>query len=128
RSVQCMSKGKSILLGILVGTTASAVATLLTTPSSGKDVRVRIKDQSFEWKDAIDEMIQDGLNLKEQIAKTSKEGAALINDLTQEMKTSIEEWKIAVEPNQENIHNYLEQIETSIKDLETKLTEQDNKQ
>ncbi|HLQ82917.1 MAG TPA: YtxH domain-containing protein [Pseudogracilibacillus sp.] len=123
-----MSKGKSILLGILVGTTASAVATLLTTPSSGKDVRVRIKDQSFEWKDAIDEMIQDGLNLKEQIAKTSKEGAALINDLTQEMKTSIEEWKIAVEPNQENIHNYLEQIETSIKDLETKLTEQDNKQ
>lgn len=122
-----MSKGKSILLGILVGTTASAVATLLTTPSSGKDVRVRIKDQSFEWKDAIDEMIQDGLNLKEQIAKTSKEGAALINDLTQEMKTSIEEWKIAVEPNQENIHNYLEQIETSIKDLETKLTEQDNK-
>lgn len=122
-----MSKGKSILLGILVCTTASAVATLLTTPSSGKDVRVRIKDQSFEWKDAIDEMIQDGLNLKEQIAKTSKEGAALINDLTQEMKTSIEEWKIAVEPNQENIHNYLEQIETSIKDLETKLTEQDNK-
>ena len=42
-----MSKGKSILLGILVGSTASAVATLLTTPSSGKDVRIRIKDQSF---------------------------------------------------------------------------------
>lgn len=123
-----MSKGKSILLGILVGTTASAVATLLTTPSSGKDVRVRIKDQSFEWKDAIDEIIQDGLTLKDQIAKTSKEGAALINDLTQEMKTSIEEWKIAVEPNQDNLHDYLEQIETSIKDLEAKLTEQNKEQ
>ncbi len=122
-----MSKGKSILLGILVGTTASAVTTLLTTPSSGKDVRVRIKDQSFEWKNSIDEIIQEGFNLKDQIAKTSKEGAALINDLTQEMKTSIEEWKIAIEPNQDNIHEYLEQIETSIKDLETKLTEQDNK-
>lgn len=120
-----MSKGKSILLGILVGSTASAVATLLTTPSSGKDVRVRIKDQSFEWKNSIDELIQEGLNLKDQIAKTSKEGAALINDLTQEMKTSIEEWKIAIEPNQDNIHDYLEQIETSIKNLEAKLTEQD---
>lgn len=119
-----MSKGKSILLGILVGTTASAVATLLTTPSSGKDVRVRIKNQSFEWKDAIDEIIQDSLKLKDQIAKTSKEGASLINDLTQEMKTAIEEWKIAIEPNQENIHDYLEQIETSIKDLEAKLTEE----
>jgi len=122
-----MSKGKSILLGILVGSTASAVATLLTTPSSGKDVRVRIKDQSFEWKNSIDEIIQEGLNLKDQIAKTSKEGAALINDLTQEMKTSIEEWKIAIEPNQDNIHDYLEQIEASIKNLETKLTEQDAK-
>ncbi|HLR59173.1 MAG TPA: YtxH domain-containing protein [Pseudogracilibacillus sp.] len=122
-----MSKGKSILLGILVGSTASAVATLLTTPSSGKDVRVRIKDQSFEWKNSIDEIIQEGLNLKDQIAKTSKEGAALINDLTQEMKTSIEEWKIAIEPNQDNIHDYLEQIEASIKNLEAKLTEQDAK-
>ena len=43
------------------------------------------------------------------------------------MKTSIEEWKIAIEPNQDNIHDYLEQIETSIKNLEEKLTEQDTK-
>src|SRR5690625_5320416 len=86
-----MSKGKSILLGLLVGTTTSAVVTLLTTPSSGKDVRVRIKDQSIEWKNSIDNIIQEGLNLKNQIAKTSKEGAALINELTQEMQTSIEE-------------------------------------
>lgn len=123
-----MSKTKSILLGILVGSTVSAATTLLTTPLSGKEVRSRIKEQSFEWKDTIDELVQEGLNLKNQIAKTSKEGAALINELTQDIKTSVEEWKIAIEPNQENIHNYLEQIESSIKDLEKKLSEQkDNK-
>src|SRR5690625_4199330 len=109
-----MSKGKSILLGLLVGTTTSAVVTLLIRSSSGKDVRVRIKDQSIEWKNSIDNIIQEGLNLKNQIAKTSKEGAALINELTQEMQTSIEEWKIAVEPSQNNIHEYLEQIEVSL--------------
>src|SRR5690625_5703932 len=122
-----MSKGRSSLLGSVVGTTTSAGVTMSTTPSTSKDVRVRIKDQSIEWKNSIDNIIQEGLNLKNQIAKTSKEGAALINELTQEMQTSIEEWKIAVEPSQNNIHEYLEQIEVSIKDLETKLTEQDKK-
>src|SRR5699024_6087151 len=122
-----MSKRKSILLGLLVCTTTSCVVTLLTTPSSGKDVRVSIKDQSIEWKNSIDNIIQEGLNLKNQIAKTSKEGAALINELTQEMQTSIEEWKIAVEQIQNNIHDYLEHIKVSIKDLETKLKEQDKK-
>src|SRR5699024_8808354 len=122
-----MSKGKSILLGLLVGTTTSAVVTLLTTPSSGKDVRVRIKDQSIEWKNSIDNIIQEGLNSKNQIAKTYKEDQEIINKHTQEKQTSIEEWKNAVEPSQNNIHEYLEQIEVSIKDLETKLTEQDKK-
>ncbi len=118
-----MSKGKSILIGFIVGGTISAATTLLTTPSSGRELRYRVKQQSIEWKKIVDDIIQDGLRLKDQIAKTSKEGVALINDLTQEMKTSVEEWKSAIEPHQENIHEYLEQIEASIKDLEEKINE-----
>ena len=37
------------------------------------------------------------------------------------MKKSVEEWKVAVEPHQDNIHEYLEQIELSLKDLEEKV-------
>ncbi len=118
-----MSKGKSILIGFVVGGTISAATTLLTTPSSGRELRYKVKQQSIEWKKIVDDIIQDGLRLKDQIAKTSKEGVALINDLTQEMKTSVEEWKNTIEPHQENIHEYLEQIESSIKDLEAKINE-----
>lgn len=116
-----MSKGKSIALGFLVGGTISAATTLLITPSSGRELRTQIKENSVEWKKTVDDIIQDGLRLKDQIAKTSKEGAALINELTTEMKTSIEDWKNAIEPHQESIHDYLEQIEASIKDLEEKI-------
>lgn len=118
-----MSKGRALLLGFIVGGTVSAVATLLTAPSSGRELRGRVKEQSLEWKEIVDDIIQEGLRLKDQLAKTSKEGAALINELTQEMKSSIEEWKVAVEPHQENIHDYLEQIESTIKDLEEKIQE-----
>lgn len=116
-----MAKGKSLLLGFLIGGSVSAVATLLSAPSSGKTLRRRIREQSAEWKDTIEVLMQDAMRLKDQITKTSKEGVELINDLTQEMKTSIETWKVAVEPHQENIHGYLEQIESSLKDLEEKI-------
>lgn len=119
-----MSRGNSLLLGFVVGGAVSAVVTLLSTPTSGKELRGQVKQQSLEWKEVADNLIQDALRLKDQIAKTSKEGVALINNLTQEMKQSIEEWKLTVEPHQENIHEYLEQIQASLKDLEEKVNKQ----
>lgn len=116
-----MSRGKSLLLGMLVGGTVSAAVTLLSAPSSGRELRSQIKEQSKDWKETIEALIQDGVKLKNQIAKTSKEGISLVNELTQEMKKSVEEWKSAVEPHQENIHEYLEQIQLSLKDLEEKV-------
>lgn len=114
-------KVKSLLLGVFVGGTVSAAATLLSTPSSGKELRTNLKTQTNEWKDMISQLAQDSVLLKDQIAETSKEGTALIKNLTKEMKKSVEEWKVAVEPHQENIHDYLEQIEVSLKDLEDKM-------
>lgn len=117
-----MSKGKALIIGFVVGGTISAATTLLTTPTTGGALRNRVKKQGTEWKYLVESIIQDGWKLKDQIAKTSKEGVALMNELTEEMKSSIEEWKGAVEPHQDNIYQYLEEIETSIKDLEEKMS------
>ncbi len=116
-----MAKGKSLLCGILVGGAIGAAATLLSTPASGRDLRGKVKQQTTDWVDLLDNIKQDGLRLKTQIAETSKEGASLMKNLTKEMKKSVDEWKKAVEPHQENIHEYLEQIEASLKDLEEKV-------
>lgn len=116
-----MSKGKSLILGFIIGGGIGAATVLLSTPTSGRDLRFKIKQQSLEWKDMVDHLMNDARQLKDQITKTSKEGVALINELTQEMKQSVEEWKSAVEPHQENIHEYLEEIEQSLKELEEKV-------
>jgi len=122
-----MSRGKSLLLGFLIGGTVGAATMLLNAPSSGKELRQNIKKQGKEWQEMANKLFQDSLRLKEQITETSKEGIALINELTSEMKNSVEEWKTAIEPHRENIHDYLEQIEASIKDLEAKIEKQKEK-
>lgn len=116
-----MSKGKSFLLGLLVGGTVSAAVTLLSTPESGRDVRVRVRDQGLELKLLLNRLKVEGIRLQQQIKHTSKEGAVLIKDLTDEIRKSVEEWKDTVEPHQESIYQSLEQIETSLRDLENKV-------
>lgn len=116
-----MSRGKSFLVGAIISGTVSAAVVLLNTPASGSEIRNRVKKRGVEWKDMFDNISEDALRLKDQISKTSKEGVALINELTHEMKASVEEWKAATEPHQDNIQEYLGEIQESVKDLENKL-------
>src|SRR5699024_12873738 len=72
----------------------------LPLPSRNKTLHYTTLLRSMEWKQIIEDIIKDGWKLKDQIAQTSKEGAALINELTEAMKTSVDEWKNTVEPHQ----------------------------
>lgn len=115
-----MINSKSLLLGILAGGVVGAAATLLSTPKSGREVRADVKQRSEDVMQTMNRLRVEGMDLKEQITKTSKEGVALIKDLSNDMKNSIESWKQTVEPHQKNIQKYLTQIETSLKELEEK--------
>lgn len=116
-----MINSKSLFTGFIVGTAVSAATALLLTPTSGSELRGNIKRQGVQVKNTIEDIVKDSIKLKEQIAKTSKEGATLIKELTEDMKTSVEDWKNTIEPHQNNIHQYLEEIESSIKELEEKM-------
>ncbi|HLR65299.1 MAG TPA: YtxH domain-containing protein [Pseudogracilibacillus sp.] len=118
-----MSKAKYIVTGFVVGGVVSAAITLLTTPTSGEQLRTRVREQGTDWMNTVEDILKDAAKIKEQFAKTSKEGIALINELTEDMKSSVDEWKNSVEPHQSNIHEYLEQIESTLKDLEQKITD-----
>src|SRR5690625_7345004 len=98
-----MSNGKYLILGFIIGGTISAATTLLTTPTSGKNDRTSVMEQDLEWKGIVDDIIQDTLRLKDQLAKTSKEGVVLMNDLTEDIKTSVDEWKSDMKVHNTNI-------------------------
>ncbi len=115
-----MINGKSLIIGMLAGGIITASATLLSTPKSGRELRSEVKYRGDVAIQSLQHLKTDGYDLKEQITKTSKEGAALLKDLSQEVKSSIESWKRTVEPHQKNIQTYLTQIEKSLKELEEK--------
>ncbi|MFC2949984.1 YtxH domain-containing protein [Virgibacillus sediminis] len=119
-----MTRGKSIFLGLIIGGSVSAAVTLLSTPSTGREIRSRMKEQGYEARNFLYSLKLDVQRLKDQLADTSKEGIVMIRELTEEMKDSIAEWRNTVEPHQENIQQYLEQIESSLKDLEDKVNNQ----
>src|SRR5699024_8318677 len=123
-----MSRGKSFAVGFFLAGTVSAAPALILTPASRRVLRHTVKEQGSELKQIAEDSIQDGLKLKCQIAKTTKEGVALMKDLTEDMRTAVEEWKQAIEPHQDNIFDYLEQIESSIKDLEEKIQKQESEE
>src|SRR5699024_11966298 len=75
-----------------------ATITLSSTPYSGKELRKNIKQQCIEWKTALEKLKTNSLRLKGQISQTSKEGAILMKELTQDMKSSVSQWKNTVEP------------------------------
>lgn len=113
-----MAKRKSIICGFIVGGIVSAAATLLSTPASGKEMRTNIKNQREEVAKSFERIKNDGSLLAEQITQTSKEGAALIKDLSLDVKDSIESWKHTIEPHQKRIQTHLAQIEDRLKELE----------
>ncbi|TFJ93528.1 YtxH domain-containing protein [Lentibacillus salicampi] len=116
-----MTKGKSLFLGMVAGGALGAAAVLLSTPESGRNLRSRAREQRVEWQELLENLKDGSLKLKERLTNTSKEGAVLVRELTQEMKNSVEDWKKTVEPHQESIHQYLKEIESSLRDLEDKV-------
>lgn len=122
-----MANAKSLLIGFIAGGVVSAAATLLSAPSSGKELRYNVKSRGEGIVDTFGKIKTDGLQLSEQIAQTSKEGATLIKELSNDFRSSVETWKRTIEPHQKNIQKHLAQIEDSLRELEEK-TNKDNQQ
>ncbi|MEQ6377234.1 YtxH domain-containing protein [Bacillaceae bacterium S4-13-58] len=121
-----MSKGKSLLAGFLIGGAVSAATVLLTAPSSGRELRAKAKNQTEYYRNKLDVLLEEGVQIKDQVLKTSKEGVVLLKDLSSDVRSSIEGWKSTIEPHQRNIEKHLKEIEESLKELEkqTKSEEQ----
>jgi len=50
-----------LLVGLLIGGLASAVATLLLAPQSGKRTRAKIRRQSAEWREQAADTMDDAV-------------------------------------------------------------------
>ncbi|WP_243291458.1 YtxH domain-containing protein [Bacillus sp. FJAT-47783] len=113
-----MANNKSFFLGFMIGGIISGAAVLLSTPSSGKDVRNRVQQGRKRLDDLLQELRKEGSHLKEQITDSAKESISIVKDVTTDINKSIQAWKKDIEPHTKEIQHELKEIEAKMKELE----------
>jgi len=122
KGVMNMSRGKSFFLGMLVGGAIGSAVVLLTSPSSGKELRDRIQLNRQKLDDLLNELKTEGSHLKEQITNTAKESIEIVKEVTSDLNKSIQVWKKDIDPHKQAIQQELKEIEAKIKELEESIS------
>ncbi|ABS73388.1 MULTISPECIES: YtxH domain-containing protein [Bacillus] len=116
-----MADGRSLLTGLFVGGLIGGAAVLLSAPSSGKELRGKIKANCNSIEDTIKRLKKDGMALKDQLVQTAKESAEVIKDVGGELQTSIKRWQEEIKPHQQDLQKEIADIEEKIRQLEKTL-------
>lgn len=111
-------KQSNWLAGFLVGGIAGAVTTLLTTPSSGKDVKKNMLKTKNFMKETAKEVIINANHIKQAVFHLIQEGKTVIPQISKEVKESIELWQETIQPNKNAIEEGIHNVQTSVKNLE----------
>ncbi|MGF3102102.1 YtxH domain-containing protein [Rossellomorea sp. DUT-2] len=109
---------KSLAYGLLIGGVVGGVASLLTSPSSGKDIRAKIKDKKDDWTGVIEEMKVNIGELKDSIGTLSQEGKETVMQLSKDLQASFKQWQASTEPNNRRLQEEIQSIQRTIEDLE----------
>lgn len=102
-----MASGRSLLTGLFVGGIIGGAAVLLTAPSSGKQLREKMKTNYDSFEETIKRLKSDGLALKDQLIKAAKESTDVIKDVGGELQTSIKKWQEEIKPHQQDLQKKL---------------------
>ncbi|MDQ0174787.1 YtxH domain-containing protein [Bacillus chungangensis] len=112
---------KSFSLGILIGGALGAAAALLYSPSSGKELRLQIKETTNEWTKIMIDLKNNANDLKDSVSKLTKEGKDIIKEISHDVKTAVNDWQKQTEPNKERLQEEVIKIQKTLEELEQKL-------
>ena len=111
-------KASSVIKGFIVGWAVASVATLLTTPMSGKELRKKITKSLEDLQENGTELIANINELTERVLTTVAVSSEKVAPIIDSIRVSVEEWKKDTAPHREKIQAQLHEIETSMEQLE----------
>ncbi|WP_409253342.1 YtxH domain-containing protein [Bacillus sp. SCS-153A] len=117
-------KIKSITYGILAGSAIGALATLLSAPQSGKELKGQIEKNKDEWKAVFNEIKTNAVEVKDAVSRLSTEGKQTITLLKDDMQHSIQAWQGNTEPNIQHIKDDISAIEQLAENMERTVSKQ----
>ena len=137
-----MLKGKSFLVGFLIGSAAAGISTLLTVSNSGEKTRMNMKANTDAWikqfsevKDNIKELqktlssfsLEGKVELKNDQEDLSPDEKVELKNFISDIKTVVSDWKKEIHPHQQELQKELQEIEYSIQELESNIYKKSDK-
>jgi gas vesicle protein len=114
-------KGKSFFLGLLVGGMTAAVTTLLTTPNSGKENRLNVKETADQFKQHLLEIKSNLHELQHSVSTATLEAKVSIGEFVSDLKNVLIAWKEEIRPHQLQLQKEISSIEKTIEEIEASL-------
>ncbi|KHF42045.1 YtxH domain-containing protein [Halalkalibacter okhensis] len=105
---------KSFFSGLFVGSTIVGAITLLTTPTSGKDIRKNCKGSAIKVQNGFEQLMKDSKNASIQLKTTAKIGKETFETVGNEMKDSLNDWKKDVEPTLNQLKSDIEALQKNV--------------
>lgn len=109
---------KRFVSGFMIGGVIAGISTLLTAPQSGKQTRMALKKSVQEWREQLAEVNINLVELKETFLNATKESSSILKNVVDDIKTSISNWKIEIEPHQQELQHELNEMNKTIEELE----------
>ena len=114
-------KGKSFFLGLLVGGVTAAITTLLTTPHSGKENRLNVKEAADQFRQHLLEIKSNLHELQQAVSTATLEGKIAISTFVTDLKSILVAWKEEIHPHQLQLQKEISSIEKTIEEIEASL-------
>lgn len=111
-------KASTFFIGLVTGVVAGSAAALFSTPQSGSELRSNVKTASSDWKDKLSEVKFQISDLKQSIARLTKEAKTDVPQTIDELKQSVQLWQNQTGPIQENLQNEISSIQMAMEELE----------
>ncbi len=111
-------KASTFFIGLVTGVVAGSAAALLSTPQSGSNLRSNVKTASSDWKEKLSEVKFQISDLKQSIARLTKEAKTEVPQTIDELKQSVQKWQNQTGPIQENLQNEISSIQMAMEELE----------
>jgi gas vesicle protein len=115
-------KAKSLTYGLIIGGVIGSISSLLSTPSSGRELRSQIKSKKEDWSQVFEEMKVHLGELKDSISTLSQEGKETVQQISKDLQASVKQWQASTEPNNQKLQQEIQLIQSKIEELETSLT------
>ena len=103
------------------------LAVLFSTPSSGKDMRGKLKEKGNDIKKTLADITADTKLLKRQIVETASEGKEVFQELKDDMHDTLSNWKQDISQNKRHIEKEILDIKSQLRNCK-KLFQKKRKQ